>query len=69
MCSLCDNCIVCCLSVKPGAGVKASVLLRRHGAGGHGEELDCMTLTKKFVLTGAVCCYYLADFSIIQQRV
>lgn len=47
MYSLCDNCIVCCLSVKPGAGVKASVLLRRHGAGGHGEELDCMTLTKK----------------------
>lgn len=49
--------IVACvvLSVKPGAGVEASVLLWRHGAGGHGEELDCMTLTKKSLSWYPLC--------------
>lgn len=36
-----------CSSVKPGEGVKAAVLLWRHGAGRPGEELDCLTRINK----------------------
>lgn len=44
---VCFHCVIAfCSLVEVGEGVEAAVLLRGHGAGGPGEELDCLTHTK-----------------------